>query len=396
MELKTSRLLSIDVTRAVIMFFMIFVNDVDGVTNIPNWIGHVDASADGMGFADTIFPAFLFIVGLSIPLALNKRIQLDESKKKVTLHILTRSLALIVMGFFHVNLENYSDASLLPEPVFEIMATIAFFLIWLDYPKKTSPTMRTLLQVSGVAVLVVLFFLYKGEMRGHTDTVGMRHQWWGILGLIGWAYLTCSLVYLFSKGRLGLLIYTLILFLIYNILNQTEILEPVSGILKYLWPFNNGSEISLIMAGVITSTFHKNYFTKNKQQFFLLMFVSIIIMLVFGFATRPFGGISKIRATPSWGGICIAISIALFTIMVFVIDIKQKAKWFTAIKPAGTSTLTCYLIPYFLYSFFIIVNFQYPQFLDEGIGGIVRSFAIAFLVIFITGILEKRYIRLKI
>ena len=66
------------------------------------------------------------------------------------------------------------------------------------------------------------------------------------------------------------------------------------------------------------------------------------------------------------------------------------------IKPAGTSTLTCYLIPYFLYSFFELVNFNYPWFLDEGIGGILRSFAIAFIVIFITGFLEKKNLRLKI
>ena len=67
------RLLSIDVFRAITMFFMIFVNDVSGVTNIPGWIEHVSAKADGLGFADTIFPIFLFIVGLSLPFALMKR-----------------------------------------------------------------------------------------------------------------------------------------------------------------------------------------------------------------------------------------------------------------------------------------------------------------------------------
>ena len=51
-----SRLFSIDVFRAITMFFMIFVNDVSGVKNIPAWIEHVSATADGLGFADTIFP----------------------------------------------------------------------------------------------------------------------------------------------------------------------------------------------------------------------------------------------------------------------------------------------------------------------------------------------------
>ena len=127
------RLQSIDVFRAVTMFFMIFVNDVDGVKKIPEWIKHAKAYQDRLGFADTIFPAFLFIVGLSIPFALNKRIQSGENKFRIAAHIILRSLALIIMGTFHVNLENYSDAAILPEPVFEIIITLAFFLIWLDY-----------------------------------------------------------------------------------------------------------------------------------------------------------------------------------------------------------------------------------------------------------------------
>jgi hypothetical protein len=250
------------------------------------------------------------------------------------------------------------------------------------------------LKIIGVAILIVLFFLYKGNKHG--SIVGMRPQWWGILGLIGWAYLTCSLIYLFSKGKLHILIPVLIIFLAYNTINQTYILDSVSDILKYFWPLNSGSEVSLIMAGTIISIIYKQYIDKNKQRFFLIMLMAAIIMIVFGFLIRPFGGISKIDATPSWAGICICISITVFALLVYFVDVKQKANWFKIIKPAGTSTLTCYLIPYFLYSFLELVHFHYPHFLDEGTGGILRSFAIAFIVIFITGFLEKKHVRLKI
>jgi len=86
----------------------------------------------------------------------------------------------------------------------------------------------------------------------------------------------------------------------------------------------------------------------------------------------------------------------VFALLILIVDIKGKANLFNVIKPAGTSTLTCYLIPYFLYSFMDLFHFQYPVFLSEGLGGILRSFAIAFIVIFITGFLEKRNLRLKI
>src|SRR4051794_28251376 len=149
------RLQSIDVFRAVTMFFMIFVNDVDGVTKIPEWIKHVDEHTDGLGFADTIFPAFLFIVGLSIPFALSKRMQSNESRSTIALHIILRAFALIVMGFFHVNLENYSDTAILPHAVFEILVTLAFFLIWLDYKPGFYKTKQYIFQAAGVLILIV-------------------------------------------------------------------------------------------------------------------------------------------------------------------------------------------------------------------------------------------------
>ena len=55
------RIHSIDVFRAITMFLMIFVNDLWSLKDIPAWLEHTEAAEDGMGFADTIFPAFLFI-----------------------------------------------------------------------------------------------------------------------------------------------------------------------------------------------------------------------------------------------------------------------------------------------------------------------------------------------
>ncbi len=386
---------AIDVFRALTMFFMIFVNDVDGVEKIPGWIKHVKASADGLGFADTIFPAFLFIVGLSVPFALNKRIQSNESRWQIAWHIITRSFALILMGFFHVNIENYSDTALLPEPVFEILATLAFFMIWLDYTPGFNKAGKNILQVAGIIILIALAFVFRGDNEG--IITGMRPHWWGILGLIGWAYLTCGLVFLFTKGEFFAQVIALIFFLAFNIAHTAGFLDPLSPVLKYCWFLNNGSEESLIMSGVVIALLYKkNIHQSNKRNFFSAMLLLALLMIVFGFITRPIAGISKIHATPAWVGICVGISIAVFTLLIFSVDVKGKANWFNVIKPAGTSTLTCYLIPYFLYSFMALLNFNYPSFFNEGAGGILRSFAIAFIVIFITGLLEKRKIRLKI
>ena len=383
------RLQSIDIFRALTMFFMIFVNDVDGVTNIPTWIKHAHADEDALGFADTIFPLFLFIVGLSIPLAFNKRMKSGEKKLNIAVHILLRSLALIVMGVFHVNLENYSDTAFLPKAVFEIIITLAFFLIWLDY-KNISATKENLLKATGIIMLIAMAFLYKGEMNN--AIVGMRTQWWGILGLIGWGYLTCSLIYLFFNGDFYAMIIALIFLLFFNIITHLpgNFFQPIQSIPLFV---GHGAMAGLIMAGVVTSLVYSRTKQSSSNRFFSTFIILSAVFIVFGFLTRPIAGISKIHDTPAWVGICTGIGIAVFAFLIYLTDIKGKGTWFEIIKPAGTSTLTCYLLPYLLYSLFLLINFNYPYFLSQGIGGIIRSFAVAFVVIFITGLLEKKHLR---
>ncbi len=191
------------------MFLMIFVNDVDGVTNIPEWIKHAKANADGLGFADTIFPAFLFIVGLSLPFAIRNRISKGYSLISIAAYIVIRAFAFLVMGFFHVNLKNYNDIAILSKPVWEILITISLFLIWLDYPEKMNKQKRYFLG-AGIVLLVIMAFLFKGGTP--QEPVGLRPYWWGILGMIGWSYLICAIIFLFSKGRLLVQVLALLFF----------------------------------------------------------------------------------------------------------------------------------------------------------------------------------------
>ena len=69
------RILSIDVFRGFTIFMMVFVNDLAGVGNIPDWMKHMPADADAMTFVDVVFPAFLFIVGMAIPFAVKNRLE---------------------------------------------------------------------------------------------------------------------------------------------------------------------------------------------------------------------------------------------------------------------------------------------------------------------------------
>ena len=381
------RILSIDILRSITMFLMIFVNDVAGVSLIPEWIGHTPADFDGMGFSDVIFPAFLFIVGLSLPFAIATRIKKGDSYFPIVGHILLRATALIVMGFFHVNFENYNhETAVISYPMYKILLTLGFFLIWLDYPKQMNVSIRRIIQIAGLILVAVMAYFYKG------NDGGLQPHWWGILGIIGWAYLFAALVYLITKGKIGWLIFSFLIFSLINVTTHANLLHI------NLWMIGDASSITLMLGGALVASVYELLIKKGKNKS-LWIFLSLagLVCILFGFIIRPYaGGISKIYATPAWVFICMGLTILIYEALIYVVDIKGKKNWFNFIKPAGTSTLTCYLMPYLLYSVFSLINFSYPYSLTYGIGGILRSLFIAFLVIRIVSQMERWGLRLKV
>ncbi|MEN0053427.1 MAG: DUF5009 domain-containing protein [Mucilaginibacter sp.] len=390
MQQLPKRLLSIDMLRAITMLLMIFVNDTSGLRDTPNWLDHAKIDEDAMGFADTIFPAFLFIVGLSLPFAIKNRLNKGNSVISVLLYIITRSAALIFMGFFHVSMEIYSAAAPISKPLWAVLTTLAFFLIWLDYPETMSKVKRYTLSGLGVALLIAMAVLYKGEDNG--VTVWMRPSWWGILGVIGWAYLTCAIIYLLSKGKLSILIPVLIIFTVINIGRHTGTLN------KTIFPIGDASSTFLVTGGIIISEVYALLVGLGKTQRLWFIFgLTGVLLIVLGFLIRPYAdGISKIRSTPAWIFICSGITLLVFELMIYLIDVKGKKNWFKWIWPAGTSTLTCYLMPYFQVFLMMMFHIGYPKGFNSGVLGLCRSMALSFVLIALVGLMEKRRIRLKV
>ncbi len=393
--MKSPRLASIDILRAITMFLMVFVNDLGTVKGVPQWLEHAPAQADAMGFSDIIFPAFLFIVGLSIPLAIESRAIRGQSSVNIFVHILMRSLALIVMGFFHVNLENYSLTAFLPKAIWEILITLAFFMIWLDYKGEKMKRLKNVLQIGGVILLISMAVLYKGDAGN--DRVWMQTQWWGILGLIGWAYLVCATIVLLVGERIGFIAGWLILFLMFNAATHLGWMDYLSGITQYgILDFGNASNAALVMAGVLASVIYR----KQPQSFGMVIRIFLVLgalYILLGLLSRPLWGISKIRATPSWITITAGITLISFSLLIFIADKKGKVRWFGILKPAGTSTLTCYLLPYFHVAIFmLLLDWRLPIVLRTGVVGILKCLVFALIIVLITGWLEKRKLRLKI
>jgi heparan-alpha-glucosaminide N-acetyltransferase len=409
----SKRLLSVDAFRALNMLCMIFINDLSGVRGMPDWMDHAKGYEDSMGFADTIFPGFLFIVGLSIPLSVGRKIQKGESFSSISISILSRAFALLVMGFLHVNMENYnSHDAVLPEAVWEICITLGFFLIWLDYSDTLDKWKKYSLVGLGWLILLLMAFLFVGGKPGAPE--GLDPQWWGILGIIGWSYLVCGFVFLLGKGKFSIMVAAMIIFALINIISHETVMHLYWSVIHYtppaippahkrlphfsVWVIGDASSAFLVMAGTVVSLWYARLTAKNNQQYmWIALLIAGALAIAAGLFIRPYTeGISKIRSTPSWIFICSGISILVFELMIYLVDYKGKKNWFKFIWPAGTSTLTCYLLPYFQVAIMTLVHFRYPRFMDEGIGGFLRSWLVAFVIVWIGGILEKYRLRLKI
>ena len=205
--LVNKRIQSIDILRAVTMFLMIFVNDLWTLTGVPKWLEHTAANYDGMGFSDIIFPLFLFIVGLSIPLAIKVRIKKGQSPQLIIWHIFKRTLALLIMGVFMVNYGVINqEAMAMNKNIWQLLMAVAIFLLWMDFQRLSKVPKKLILvfKLTGILLLIYLAYVYRDGSEA--SYLWMKTRWWGILGLIGWSYLFISVVYLFLKKRVLYLI----------------------------------------------------------------------------------------------------------------------------------------------------------------------------------------------
>jgi predicted acyltransferase len=398
MTQNSRRLASIDVLRAITMLLMIFVNDLELVEKVPRWLEHAKEGEDRLGLADTVFPAFLFIVGLSIPFAVRRWESKGLSKEAILGHVLSRSFALLVMGIYAVNYEEYTTGdAVLGKYAWLLIATIAFFLIWFNYPESWSGARKWLFRGVGILVLVVLAILYKGGTPEHPSW--MRTHWYGILGLIGWAYLCGALLYLYIGDRLLPLAVTALFFLGLSIADNAGWLGKVLGYREWMWFEDSGGLVAFTMAGVMTAIFYSRWTGQGRAaQSLLWIVVWVPVLLVAGFLLRPLGGIAKLGDTPSWILICTAISMAVFALLAYIVDLRGWQKWYTYIRPAGTSTLMCYLLTYIHYSILKMLpeTWRLPQGLRSGDIGLLKSLVFSLLIVVLTGWLEKRKFRLSV
>ena len=116
----TGRLASLDALRGFDMFWIIggdaICRSLPAITQAP-WARFLAGQVQhkpwaGFTFYDLVFPFFLFIIGAVFPFSLLKRVERGENRRTIHLHVLKRSLLLILLGLVAGGLLNFDFAAM--------------------------------------------------------------------------------------------------------------------------------------------------------------------------------------------------------------------------------------------------------------------------------------------
>jgi predicted acyltransferase len=227
----------------------------------------------------------------------------------------------------------------------------------------------------------------------------MKTHWYGILGLIGWCYLICALLYLLIRDRIAVLGAACVFFLGLAIAYHAGWLTKLIPDFPAFWFKDSGGLVAFTMAGVAVAVFYRRWTDEGRALPGLVRLALIApVLLAAGFVFRPLGGIAKLGVTPSWILICTGISVAFFALLGYIVDLRGRQNWSNWIKPAGTSALACYLLTYIHFCLFKMLpeSWHLPLVLRSGDIGLLKSVVFSFLIVALTGVLERRKIRLSV
>lgn len=407
--IEPERIRSIDILRGLVILAMIFVNDASGIAGSPGIFLHLKAGQDGMTMADAVFPAFLFIIGLTMPFSLGKRMQKGESFSQIWEHVIRRSVVLLFIGFFMVNLHSIDrSGGMIEYRMWSFLMLTGLILFRIEFPHPY-PWMRQALNIvrtSGVLLLIFLAFAYSS--KDGTGLMQMRTQWWGIIGLIGWAYLVSAAVYLvFQKLPTGMLGAAALLYCVY-LADKSGMYVSLSFIddIVIIGPFLGTHPAICVSGAAMGKLISENLPEKTHSSR-----IARALMFGAGFAAAAFmlhslSGlhsmfkISKLNATPSWGLLSSSIAALAWIAIYMISDIYKEQKFTKILEYAGSNALMAYILSVLaVYGMALlgIHYFQYDFYENWAASmGLWRSIFFSLSVVVFTGILEKFKIRLKL
>src|SRR5450759_3648609 len=169
-----ARLMSLDVFRGATIAAMMLVNNPGTWSAMYRPLDH--AEWHGWTFTDLIFPFFIWIVGVAIPLSSARRLEQGQGRRQLLLHALRRSVIIFALGFFLNSFSYFIDGSLFRDG----------FSAWF-HNYATNVRVPGVLQRIGICYFIAMVIYLGTSVRGQIIWIaGLLAGYWGLMIVGPW------------------------------------------------------------------------------------------------------------------------------------------------------------------------------------------------------------------
>lgn len=297
-----TRLVSLDVFRGLTIAGMVLVNNPGSWSSIYWPLEH--AEWNGWTPTDLIFPFFVFIVGVAIPLAFARRVEAGGSKRDLYLKIIKRSLIIFGLGLFLAGFPYFRLGTIRIPGVLARLAVCYLFasLIYLHTRVRTQVIIACSLLVA--YCLVMTNASAPGFPLGDLSKEG-------------------SLASYIDRTVFGP-----------HIWSQGKVYDP-EGILSTI------PAIGTALFGVLTGQWLRT--NKTDYEKVAGMFVAGMCCIIIGWAWNPFFPINKGLWTSSYVFFTGGMALQLLAFCYWVIDVREWRAWAKPFVVFGVNAIALFV-----------------------------------------------------
>ena len=391
------RISSIDIMKGLTLVLLLIANDLY-TPGVQVWLTNNVSNIDSMSLADWVFPAFLFMIGMAIPFSIGNKISEKQDTFSIAKHIIGKTISFLVIGVLMLNSDRVnSEITGMSKNLWTILMYVGVFLVWNKYTESDKNFFTlSALRLAGVAILVALVLKFNsGEIENNGSLITGS---WGIFGIIGWGYLIAAFVYLAVRNSILNTIVAIFFFLAFNILSSLNLLNSINIVKPIFGVIIEGSVPIFVLSGVFTTLILEKYSKSNYMKTIITIASIGVMSILAGIVLRNLLIVAKIQPTPGWVLICVGISMLLFSLIYWIIDIKKHINWAFFLKPAGENSFTTYITSSVLYCLISLTGIPILIYKQSGVPLLVigGSLIWALVSVGLTSILARYNVRLKI
>ena len=299
----SGRLVSLDVFRGATIASMMMVNNAGNWQAVYAPLKH--AEWHGWTFTDTIFPSFLWIVGVAMTLSFAKRVERGDDRMKLFLHAARRAAIIFALGLLLNLMGKFSIATLRIPGVLQRIAVCYL-----------------------IAAAVYLWTRLRGQLIW---TIAPLVVYWALMMLVPVPGIGAGSL----EKNANLAAYIDSLFLSGHMWSSTKTWDP-EGILSTL------PAISTVMFGILAGRMLRSSRSPSEKTVWLFFSGNGLIFLG-GLMDLAFP-INKNLWTSSFSVFMAGISSSAFAFCYWLVDVKGWRRWAQPFAIYGMNAIAVYVL----------------------------------------------------